>query len=221
MSFVLIAPEFVTAAAGDLTNLGSSISAANASAASATTQVLAAGADEVSARIAALFGGFGLEYQAISAQVAAYHQRFVQALSTGAGAYASAEAAAAEQIVLGVINAPTQALLGRPLIGDGANATTPGGAGGDGGTGGDGGNGGTGVIAGGGGTGGNGGASGAGGAGGTGGFAGNGNAGGNGGTGGASEDGDNGNAGSGATGGTGGNGGTGGDGGAAGLGGVA
>lgn len=103
MSFVLIAPEFVTAAAGDLTNLGSSISAANASAASATTQVLAAGADEVSARIAALFGGFGLEYQAISAQVAAYHQRFVQALSTGAGAYASAEAAAAEQIVLGVI----------------------------------------------------------------------------------------------------------------------
>lgn len=125
MSFVLIAPEFVTAAAGDLTNLGSSISAANASAASATTQVLAAGADEVSARIAALFGGFGLEYQAISAQVAAYHQRFVQALSTGAGAYASAEAAAAEQIVLGVINAPTQALLGRPLIGDGANATTP------------------------------------------------------------------------------------------------
>lgn len=132
MSFVLIAPEFVTAAAGDLTNLGSSISAANASAASATTQVLAAGADEVSARIAALFGGFGLEYQAISAQVAAYHQRFVQALSTGAGAYASAEAAAAEQIVLGVINAPTQALLGRPLIGDGANATTPGGAGGSG-----------------------------------------------------------------------------------------
>ncbi len=128
MSFVLIAPEFVTAAAGDLTNLGSSISAANASAASATTQVLAAGADEVSARIAALFGGFGLEYQAISAQVAAYHQRFVQALSTGAGAYASAEAAAAEQIVLGVINAPTQALLGRPLIGDGANATTPGAA---------------------------------------------------------------------------------------------
>ncbi|CRH15120.1 PE-PGRS family protein [Mycobacterium tuberculosis] len=121
MSFVLIAPEFVTAAAGDLTNLGSSISAANASAASATTQVLAAGADEVSARIAALFGGFGLEYQAISAQVAAYHQRFVQALSTGAGAYASAEAAAAEQIVLGVINAPTQALLGRPLIGNGAD----------------------------------------------------------------------------------------------------
>lgn len=177
MSFVLIAPEFVTAAAGDLTNLGSSISAANASAASATTQVLAAGADEVSARIAALFGGFGLEYQAISAQVAAYHQRFVQALSTGAGAYASAEAAAAEQIVLGVINAPTQALLGRPLIGDGANATTPGGAGGAGGVGGNGGTGGAGGLFG------QSGSPGSGAAGGLGGAGGNGGAGGGGGTG--------------------------------------
>ncbi|CKN76554.1 Conserved protein of uncharacterised function PE-PGRS family protein PE_PGRS54 (fragment) [Mycobacterium tuberculosis] len=114
MSFVLIAPEFVTAAAGDLTNLGSSISAANASAASATTQVLAAGADEVSARIAALFGGFGLEYQAISAQVAAYHQRFVQALSTGAGAYASAEAPAGPAVCCSATAAPaaTAALPG-------------------------------------------------------------------------------------------------------------
>lgn len=195
MSFVLIAPEFVTAAAGDLTNLGSSISAANASAASATTQVLAAGADEVSARIAALFGGFGLEYQAISAQVAAYHQRFVQALSTGAGAYASAEAAAAEQIVLGVINAPTQALLGRPLIGDGANATTPGGAGGAGGLAGQIGNGGS------------GGSGGAGGNGGTGDTAGNGGNGGAGAVGGNAQL-----IGNGGNGGGGGNGGTGADG---------
>lgn len=78
MSFVLISPEVVSAAAGDLANVGSTISAANKAAAAATTQVLAAGADEVSARIAALFGMYGLEYQAISAQVAAYHQQFVQ-----------------------------------------------------------------------------------------------------------------------------------------------
>ncbi|MEQ0806349.1 PE family protein, partial [Mycobacterium tuberculosis] len=55
MSFVLISPEVVSAAAGDLANVGSTISAANKAAAAATTQVLAAGADEVSARIAALF----------------------------------------------------------------------------------------------------------------------------------------------------------------------
>ncbi len=133
MSFVLISPEVVSAAAGDLANVGSTISAANKAAAAATTQVLAAGADEVSARIAALFGMYGLEYQAISAQVAAYHQQFVQTLRTGAASYMLAEATNVEQNLLNLINAPTQTLLGRPLIGDGANATTPGGAGGDGG----------------------------------------------------------------------------------------
>lgn len=125
MSFVLISPEVVSAAAGDLANVGSTISAANKAAAAATTQVLAAGADEVSARIAALFGMYGLEYQAISAQVAAYHQQFVQTLRTGAASYMLAEATNVEQNLLNLINAPTQTLLGRPLIGDGANATTP------------------------------------------------------------------------------------------------
>ncbi len=124
MSFVLISPEVVSAAAGDLANVGSTISAANKAAAAATTQVLAAGADEVSARIAALFGMYGLEYQAISAQVAAYHQQFVQTLRTGAASYMLAEATNVEQNLLNLINAPTQTLLGRPLIGDGANATT-------------------------------------------------------------------------------------------------
>ncbi len=113
MSFVLISPEVVSAAAGDLANVGSTISAANKAAAAATTQVLAAGADEVSARIAALFGMYGLEYQAISAQVAAYHQQFVQTLRTGAASYMLAEATNVEQNLLNLINAPTQTLLGR------------------------------------------------------------------------------------------------------------
>jgi hypothetical protein len=47
---------FVSAAAGDLTNIGSAVSAANAAAAASTTGLLAAGADEVSEAIAALFG---------------------------------------------------------------------------------------------------------------------------------------------------------------------
>ncbi len=123
MSFVLISPEVVSAAAGDLANVGSTISAANKAAAAATTQVLAAGADEVSARIAALFGMYGLEYQAISAQVAAYHQQFVQTLRTGAASYMLAEATNVEQNLLNLINAPTQTLLGRPLIGDGTVVT--------------------------------------------------------------------------------------------------
>ncbi|REQ17293.1 PE family protein, partial [Mycobacterium tuberculosis] len=71
MSFVSVAPEIVVAAATDLAGIGSAISAANAAAAAPTTAVLAAGADEVSAAIAALFSGHAQAYQALSAQAAA------------------------------------------------------------------------------------------------------------------------------------------------------
>ncbi|BBX96233.1 hypothetical protein MLAC_15270 [Mycobacterium lacus] len=60
-------------------------------------------------------------------------------MAAGAGWYASAEAANAsllqsvEHQALALVNAPTETLLGRPLIGNGANATTPGGRGADGG----------------------------------------------------------------------------------------
>ncbi len=85
MSFVSVAPEIVVAAATDLAGIGSAISAANAAAAAPTTAVLAAGADEVSAAIAALFSGHAQAYQALSAQAAAFHQQFVQTLAGVAG----------------------------------------------------------------------------------------------------------------------------------------
>lgn len=104
--------------------------------------MIAAGADEVSAGIAALFGAHARAYQALSAQAAAFHAQFVQALNAGAGSYAAAEGANAsplqtvQQDALNAINAPTQALLGRPLIGNGANAAPGSGTnGGDGGNG--------------------------------------------------------------------------------------
>ncbi|WP_257698280.1 PE family protein, partial [Mycobacterium tuberculosis] len=126
MSLVIVTPETVAAAALDVARIGSSIGAANAAAAGSTTSVLAAGADEVSAAIATLFGSHAREYQAISTQVAAFHDRFAQTLSAAVGSYVSAEAtnaaplATLEHNVLNALNAPTQALLGRPLIGDGA-----------------------------------------------------------------------------------------------------
>src|ERR1700677_3531075 len=86
-----------------------------------------------------LFNVHAQGYQALSAQAAAFHAEFVQALTAGAGSYASAEAAnasplqAVEQQVLGVINAPTQVLVGRPLIGNGANGAPGTGANGGGG----------------------------------------------------------------------------------------
>jgi hypothetical protein len=59
MSFVIAAPEYVAAAATDLSNIGSAIGTANSAALGPTTNVLTAGADEVSAEIAALFGAHG------------------------------------------------------------------------------------------------------------------------------------------------------------------
>ncbi|CKN86353.1 PE-PGRS family protein [Mycobacterium tuberculosis] len=49
MSYLVVVPELVAAAATDLANIGSSISAANAAAAAPTTALVAAGGDEVSA----------------------------------------------------------------------------------------------------------------------------------------------------------------------------
>ena len=130
MSFVIAAPELIAAAASDFANIGSSIGAANAAAAASTTEVLAAGADDVSAAISALFGAHGQAYRAISAQAETFHQQFVQVLNAGVASYAATEAANSsplqilEQDLLGVINAPTEALFGRPLIGNGANGAT-------------------------------------------------------------------------------------------------
>jgi hypothetical protein len=73
LSFVIATPELVTAAATDLANIGSTLTTANAAAAATTTELVAAGADEVSAALAALFGAQGQAYQVVSAQVAAFH----------------------------------------------------------------------------------------------------------------------------------------------------
>ena len=139
--YVIAAPEALGAASADLTGIGSTISAANAAAAASTTGIAAAAGDEVSAAVAALFGTYAQDYQALSAQTTLFHEQFAQALTSGAGAYAAAEAANAsplqtlEQDVLGAINAPTNAVLGRPLIGNGGNGAAgtghAGGAGGD------------------------------------------------------------------------------------------
>lgn len=129
MSFVFADPELVATAAGDLESLSSSLREAEAAASAPTIGVLAAAGDEVSTAIAKLFSLHGLEYQMLSAQAALLRTQIVETLNVSAGAYADAEAAnaqlqSAEQDVLGVINAPTNALLGRPLIGNGTNGTT-------------------------------------------------------------------------------------------------
>ncbi|WP_051545352.1 PE family protein, partial [Mycobacterium asiaticum] len=132
MSFVVATPALVSAAAAQLAGIGSSLNAVNVNAVTTTTNLVTAAADEVSTAITALFNAHGQQYQALSAQVSAFHEQFVETLNAGAGAYVTAEATNVQQSLLDAINAPAQSLTGRPLIGDGANGA-PGQRGGDGG----------------------------------------------------------------------------------------
>ncbi len=140
MSYLIAAPHLIVTAAADTAGISSSLTAANLAAFAPTSTLMAAAGDEVSAAIASLFSSHAQEYQALGARVAAWQEQFAQALRAASGAYAVAEAASADPLnvvvadVLGAINAPTNFLLGRPLIGDGVNGTPgTGQAGGDGG----------------------------------------------------------------------------------------
>jgi hypothetical protein len=122
MSFLSVVPEFVTAAAGDLEGIGSALNAANVAAAAATTGVAAPGADAVSAAVAAVFGTHGHQYQTLSAQVSAFHARFVSTLSAGVNQYLGTEVANAEQNFLNALNVPATALFGHSSATAGAAA---------------------------------------------------------------------------------------------------
>jgi hypothetical protein len=65
-SFVLVDPSAVAHAAEKLAQIGAAIADQNAAAASPTTGILPAAADEVSAALAALFGAHGETYQTLS-----------------------------------------------------------------------------------------------------------------------------------------------------------
>ena len=181
MSSVLVALDMFETHTANAAQIGSAVSAGNLAAAIPTTELSAAGADEVSAAIAAMFSGHAREYQAAAAQAAAYQQQFVSNLHAAAVSYAATEASVAwglestlfggggaaaplaaldsfvaagfQTVVYGpvhtagqawinsplgrtldpIVNAPTDALVGRDLIGNGVAGTAgspTGGAGG-------------------------------------------------------------------------------------------
>ncbi|MFV8318106.1 PE domain-containing protein [Mycobacterium sp. 23] len=140
MSYLVAATEWLAAAAADTAGISSSLRAADMAALGPTSTLAAAAGDEVSASIASLFSGYARDYQALGAQIAALQEQFAHTMCAAAGAYGLAEVANARPLqavpgnVLDAINAPTNLLLGRPLIGDGFNGTPgTGQAGGDGG----------------------------------------------------------------------------------------
>ena len=82
MSSLTAVPQLIATAATDLGNIGSTLSKANAAAATQTMGVLAPAEDGVSAAIAAMLSAYGQGYQALSAQAAAFHNQFVATLAS-------------------------------------------------------------------------------------------------------------------------------------------
>jgi phosphatidylethanolamine-binding protein (PEBP) family uncharacterized protein len=93
MSFVNTQPAELAAAAENLQDVGSDITAQNAAASPAITGVVPPAADQVSALTATQFALHAQMYQAVSVQAAAIHDMFVSTLADSAGSYAATEAA--------------------------------------------------------------------------------------------------------------------------------
>jgi hypothetical protein len=95
MSYVIAAPEMMTAAATDLAGIGSVLSEAHAAAVAPTVALVPAAADEVSAGVAHLFSCYAEDFHGLAGKAAAFHEHFVGQLNAGASSYASTEAAIA------------------------------------------------------------------------------------------------------------------------------
>jgi len=118
MSFVIAVPDLVEAAAQDLAGIRSALDEVTEAIVAPTTTLMPAAQDEVSTAIAALFGAFGQEYQALNAEVAAFHNAFVNAMTGGAAAYLDAEIANGAALLSG--GGSLTADLGAGLSGLGA-----------------------------------------------------------------------------------------------------
>jgi PE family len=92
MSFAIVQPAALAAAASHLTGVGYVLAARNMVAEAATTRLLPAAADEVSALAAIQFNAHAAMYQAAGAQAITIHQQFVAILGCSGDSYAATEA---------------------------------------------------------------------------------------------------------------------------------
>ncbi len=117
MSFVVMTPETLTGAAGNLAGIGSTLKQATTAAAAPTTGIATAAADEVSIAASQVFATYGREFQAVSTEAAEFHAEFVRLLNGGAAAYFSAEIANAQQNLVNAVNAPAPAIAASTAAG--------------------------------------------------------------------------------------------------------
>ncbi|HUO40310.1 MAG TPA: PE family protein, partial [Mycobacterium sp.] len=131
MTYTLMQPGAVAAAAADVARMGSVINQARVTAAGQITGVAAAAGDEVSLAVGTLFNRFGLEYQAVITQAGAFHAAFAQALAAAESSYRTAETAAASALTggTGPIAAMVNAVANDPditLVAGGSGNPIPG-----------------------------------------------------------------------------------------------
>jgi hypothetical protein len=93
MSYVTTAPAAISAAATQLEGVGTSFATESAGAASSTTAIAPAAADEVSILQSGAFSTYGQLYQTVSTQAQAVHQQFVNTLQQSSGSYQETEGA--------------------------------------------------------------------------------------------------------------------------------
>ncbi|MFV0495683.1 PecA family PE domain-processing aspartic protease, partial [Mycobacterium sp.] len=125
-SRLAFSPALVGAATTELAGIGSNVNAAAATAALPTTEILTAGADEVSEALAALFTSHGQQFQAVAGQLSTSYGQMVGNLTATLNTYTTTEAANLSQLAspAAVINDPIREFTGRPLFGDGVNGYT-------------------------------------------------------------------------------------------------
>ena len=93
MSFLVTRPEALATAASQLSLIGSGMAAQNAAAATATTHLPPAAADEVSVLTARQFSTHAATYQTVGAQAMAVHELLTAILHASASSYAATETA--------------------------------------------------------------------------------------------------------------------------------
>jgi hypothetical protein len=122
MSFLTAVPQELAAAAAQLAAIGSALAAQNAGAATPTTAIAPAAADQVSILQSSIFTAYGALYQEVSAQAQAIQEQFVQTLGLSSGTYEQSESANAASAALAAATAAPgdpldqiSTLLGGPL----------------------------------------------------------------------------------------------------------
>lgn len=119
MTYLSAQPQVLANAAVELEGIGSAVNAAVAAAAVPTSNVVAAAADEVSAAIARMFGGYGAQCQTVISQVAELQDEFSRLLAAAGFAYPETELANAATVAATPLNGPTVSLImggsGNPL----------------------------------------------------------------------------------------------------------